>query len=76
MAADRAKLRKQVEDARASLISKGGNATLRFIISGGTGTVQTNSRHVAEALCALWNAAPELLAPLEIKPAEPVRLEE
>lgn len=76
MAVDRAKLRKQVEEARASLISRGGKATLRFIISGGTGTVQTNSRYVAEALCDLWNAAPELLAPLEITPAQPVKLEE
>lgn len=62
MAVDRAALRKKIERARASLISNGGRATLRFAVSSEHGYQATNSAIVSDALCDLWNAAPELLA--------------
>lgn len=61
MAVDREALAKQVAEARSSLISKGGEASLRFSINGPQGWQATNSQAVSKALCALWNAAPELL---------------
>lgn len=61
MPVDRDKLRKQIEEARASLRSRGGPSTLRFSVSMEHGWQTTNNRIVSEALCALWNAAPELL---------------
>jgi hypothetical protein len=62
MALDRAALRQQIETARASMRSRGGPSTLRFGVSMEHGFQCTNNRIVCEALCALWNAAPELLA--------------
>lgn len=58
---DKAALGRQIAAARRSLISRGGQATLRFSVSMEHGWQCTNSRVVSEALCALWNAAPELL---------------
>lgn len=58
---DKPALARQIETARKSLISRGGQATLRFSVSMESGWQCTNSRVVSEALCALWNAAPELL---------------
>jgi hypothetical protein len=58
---DKAALGRQIAEARNSLLSRGGNATLRFSVSMEHGWQCTNSRKVSEAICALWNAAPELL---------------
>jgi hypothetical protein len=58
---DKAALGRQVAEARKLLISQGGQATLRFGVSMEHGYQATNHRKVAEAMCALWNAAPELL---------------
>jgi hypothetical protein len=58
---DKAALGRQIAEARRSLISRGGQATLRFSVSMENGWQCTNSRIVSEAICALWNAAPELL---------------
>jgi hypothetical protein len=59
---DKPALARQIAEARRSLISRGGRATLRFSVSMEHGWQCTNSRIVSEAVCALWNAAPELLA--------------
>lgn len=68
---DKAALARQVAEARKSLISQGGIATLRFGVSQEHGFQASNSRKVCEALCALWNAAPQLLGfggvPLEVE---------
>jgi hypothetical protein len=61
MTVNRAELAGKLAKARASLISRGGQATLRFSVSSEHGYQATNSRLVSDALCALWNAAPELL---------------
>jgi hypothetical protein len=58
---DKPALARQIAEARRSLISRGGRATLRFSVSMEHGWQCTNSRTVSEAICALWNAAPELL---------------
>jgi hypothetical protein len=58
---DKPALARQIAEARRSLISRGGRATLRFSVSMEHGWQCTNSRVVSEAVCALWNAAPELL---------------
>lgn len=63
--ADMAALADRVEKARASLRSKGGNATLRFSVCGGRGWQTTNSALVSEVLCELWNAAPDILAEID-----------
>lgn len=61
MPLDRAKLREQIMAARASIAGNGGTSWLRFSVSAQHGWQATNNRIVSEALCALWNAAPELL---------------
>jgi hypothetical protein len=58
---DKPALARQIAEARRSLISRGGQATLRFGVSMDHGYQASNSRKVTEAVCALWNAAPELL---------------
>lgn len=58
---DKAALGRQVAEARKLLISRGGQATLRFGVSMEHGYQASNHRKVTEALCALWNAAPEIL---------------
>jgi hypothetical protein len=58
---DKTALANQIAAARRSLLGRGGRAELRFSVSSGHGWQATNNRAVSEALCALWNAAPELL---------------
>lgn len=58
---DKTALARQVTEARKLLISQGGLATLRFGVSQDHGYQASNHRKVTEALCSLWNAAPELL---------------
>jgi hypothetical protein len=58
---DKAALGRQIAEARKLLMSRGGPATLRFGVSVDHGYQASNHRKVTEAMCALWNAAPELL---------------
>lgn len=58
---DKPALARQIAEARKSLINRGGQASLRFAVSVEHGYQATNSPSICKALCALWNAAPELL---------------
>lgn len=58
---DKLALARQIAEARKLMISRGGQATLRFGVCQEYGLVATNHRKVAETMAALWNAAPELL---------------
>jgi hypothetical protein len=62
---DKEALGRQIAEARKLLMSRGGPATLRFGVSVDHGYQASNHRKVTEAMCALWNAAPELLGILD-----------
>jgi hypothetical protein len=60
--AERVALLAKLNEARASLRSKGGPHTLKFMTYTDEGWIVASNKRVVECLCALWNAAPALLA--------------
>jgi hypothetical protein len=58
----RSKLLALYHKANAGRFSRGRSGRLRFSVVQGEGYIFAGNAELAECLCELWNAAPELLA--------------